>query len=423
MDEEGILPEALAAAAGSGAPRSWSLSPNLHNPTAILMPGAAARRHRRGGAASSTCCWSRTMSTARWSPTGRRRWLTLAPGAHALSRPACRSSWRPVCAWASSLGPRRLVREVAAAQRELSLGLPPLAASCSPARLRAGVVAEALRQQRLEMSERQQLARDAAGRPRAAHAADRAACLAAPAGALEQRRGGAGAGADRRAGDARRSGSSSAAARCPRGAADLALGAADPRPSARRAGADRRRAGARSAAVPRSAAWSSGSRPPVAAEKVERHSLGPGGGRWPGLRRRHGTGRPPARRDAVADQILRRHADPQQGELPGVDEQTAPVGRAGNQAVDRDQPGAVRRESSDLAPQSPPLRPRDGYAPSDRAHRRRRESAGRHEARDRARPDRPARAGQYATLRARASPRRAPGPARPPAPNPAPPVR
>ena len=51
------------------------------------------------------------------------------------------------------------MREVTAAQRELSLGHAPMAAELFARASRAGVVAEALRQQRLEMTERQHLAR------------------------------------------------------------------------------------------------------------------------------------------------------------------------------------------------------------------------------------------------------------------------
>ncbi|HEX6015112.1 MAG TPA: aminotransferase class I/II-fold pyridoxal phosphate-dependent enzyme, partial [Geminicoccaceae bacterium] len=57
-------------------------------------------------------------------------------------------------------GPADLVREVTAAQRELSLGHAPLAAELFARAHKAGVVAEALRQQRAEMSERQGLARE-----------------------------------------------------------------------------------------------------------------------------------------------------------------------------------------------------------------------------------------------------------------------
>jgi DNA-binding transcriptional MocR family regulator len=55
-------------------------------------------------------------------------------------------------------GPAGSVREVTAAQRELSLGQAPLAAELFARAQRAGVVADALRQQRAEMTERQRLA-------------------------------------------------------------------------------------------------------------------------------------------------------------------------------------------------------------------------------------------------------------------------
>ena len=38
MDELGLVPEALAAAARQRGARVLVVSPNLHNPTAILMP-------------------------------------------------------------------------------------------------------------------------------------------------------------------------------------------------------------------------------------------------------------------------------------------------------------------------------------------------------------------------------------------------
>jgi DNA-binding transcriptional MocR family regulator len=50
------------------------------------------------------------------------------------------------------------VRRVTTAQRELCLGLPPFSGELFARALRAGVVAESLRQQRLEMAERQVLA-------------------------------------------------------------------------------------------------------------------------------------------------------------------------------------------------------------------------------------------------------------------------
>jgi DNA-binding transcriptional MocR family regulator len=55
-------------------------------------------------------------------------------------------------------GPGELVRRVTTAQRELCLGLPPFSGELFARALRAGVVAESLRQQRLEMAERQVLA-------------------------------------------------------------------------------------------------------------------------------------------------------------------------------------------------------------------------------------------------------------------------
>ena len=119
--------------AAARAPGSWWSSPNLHNPTAILMPTEHAARRSSPWRASSICCWSRTTSTARWCRTGRRRWRPWRRSARSTS-PACRSSWHRVCGWASCIGPGNLVRQIVAAQRELSLGSCALwQASCSPA--------------------------------------------------------------------------------------------------------------------------------------------------------------------------------------------------------------------------------------------------------------------------------------------------
>ena len=53
----------------------------------------------------------------------------------------------------------------------------------------------------------------------------------------------------------------------------------------------------------------------------------------------------------MPDQVLGRSPDPEQGELPGIEQQPLPVGRALDHALDLDRPGAAFRERGDGAAQ------------------------------------------------------------------------
>jgi DNA-binding transcriptional MocR family regulator len=158
MDEHGIVPEALTAAARHRGARALVLSPNLHNPTGILMP--AERREAIAGTARELDLL--LVEDDVYGPLVPERPPALA--ALAPERTLYLSSVSKFLAPGLRLGflhgPAELVREVTAAQRELSLGHAPLAAELFARAHKAGVVAEALRQQRAEMAERQGLARE-----------------------------------------------------------------------------------------------------------------------------------------------------------------------------------------------------------------------------------------------------------------------
>lgn len=156
MDEDGLLPEALASAARHTGARVVVLSPNLQNPTASLMP----RGRREAIAEVARSADLLLIEDDVYGPLVPDRpagFAELAP-----ERTVHLSSVSKFLAPGLRLGflhgPASLVREITAAQRELSLGHTPLAAELFARAHRAGVVAEALRQQRLEMTERQRLA-------------------------------------------------------------------------------------------------------------------------------------------------------------------------------------------------------------------------------------------------------------------------
>lgn len=173
LDGDGIVPEALAAAARHTGARLAVVSLNLHNPTAVRTP--AARREALAAVARSADLLlieddvygplvdDRPPSLASLAPE-RTVYLTsvskfLAPGLRL----------------GFLHGPAPLAREIVGAQRELSLGHAPLGAELFARAQRAGIVAEAMRQQRAEMAERQRLAArllaplDSRGQPAALH--------------------------------------------------------------------------------------------------------------------------------------------------------------------------------------------------------------------------------------------------------------
>ena len=158
MDEQGLVPEALAGAARHRGAKLLILSPSLQNPTAILMP--CERREAIAAAARQLDLLvveddvygplipDRPPAIASLAPE-RTLYLTslskfLAPGLRL----------------GFAQGPAEFVRAVVSAQRDLSLGFPPLSGELFARALKAGVVAEALRQQRLEMEERQRITAD-----------------------------------------------------------------------------------------------------------------------------------------------------------------------------------------------------------------------------------------------------------------------
>ena len=156
MDEHGIVPEALAAAVRQRGARLLVLSPTLHNPTAILTP--LARREAIVAAARELDLV--LVEDDVYGPLVPDRppaFVTLAPE-RTLYVSSLSKFLAPGLRLGFACGPVELVRAVTAAQRDLSLGHAPLAAELFARALRAGAVAEALRQQRLEMGERQQLA-------------------------------------------------------------------------------------------------------------------------------------------------------------------------------------------------------------------------------------------------------------------------
>jgi DNA-binding transcriptional MocR family regulator len=158
MDEHGLLPEAVLAAARHTGAKALVLSPNLHNPTAAFMP--AERRAALVAAAREAELV--LIEDDVYGPLVADRppaVATLAPE-RTLHLTSVSKFLAPGLRLGFLHGPAGLVREVTAVQGELSLGHAPFAAELFVQAHRAGVVAEALRQQRLEMAGRQALARE-----------------------------------------------------------------------------------------------------------------------------------------------------------------------------------------------------------------------------------------------------------------------
>ncbi len=156
MDEEGVLPDALAAVVRQRGAKILVLSPTIQNPTAALMP--QARREELTEVARSLDLL--LIEDDVYGPLVSDR-----PSAMAVLAPertiylgSVSKFLAPGLRLGFAAGPLASMRAVAAAQRELCLGLPPFSGEIFTRGLRAGVVAEALRQQRLEMSARQELA-------------------------------------------------------------------------------------------------------------------------------------------------------------------------------------------------------------------------------------------------------------------------
>ena len=156
MDEDGLLPEALAAAARHSGARLVVLSPNLHNPTTIHTP-LARREALVEVARAADLLLVEDDVYGPLLPDRPPALASLAPE-RTIHLSSMSKFLAPGLRLGLLLGPPDLVRLATAAQRDLSLGLAPLAGELFARAQRAGVVAEALRQQRLEIAERQELA-------------------------------------------------------------------------------------------------------------------------------------------------------------------------------------------------------------------------------------------------------------------------
>jgi DNA-binding transcriptional MocR family regulator len=156
MDEQGIVPDALAAAARQRGARVLVLCPTLQNPTASLSP--LARREAIAAVARNLDLL--LVEDEVYGPLVPDRppaLATLAPE-RTIHLTSLSKFLAPGLRLGFAYGPAELVQAVTAAQRDLSLGHAPLAGELFSRALGAGAVHEALRQQRLEMAERQGLA-------------------------------------------------------------------------------------------------------------------------------------------------------------------------------------------------------------------------------------------------------------------------
>lgn len=156
MDEDGMLPDALAAAARQRGAKIVIMSPTIQNPSTVLTP-AARREALAAVARSHDLLLIEDEVYGPLVPDRPPAMASLAPE-RTLFLSSVSKFLAPGLRLGFATGPADLVRAVTAAQRELCLGLPPFSGELFARALRAGVVAEALRQQRLEMAERQELA-------------------------------------------------------------------------------------------------------------------------------------------------------------------------------------------------------------------------------------------------------------------------
>lgn len=155
LDGDGMVPDALAAAARHTGARVVVLSPSLHNPTAITM--STERR-----AALVTVAREHDLLLIEddvYGPLVPDRppaLIALAPE-RTLHLTSLSKFLAPGLRLGFLHGPVTIVREVIAVQRALSLGLTPLAAELFLHCQRAGVVVAALREQQAELVVRQRL--------------------------------------------------------------------------------------------------------------------------------------------------------------------------------------------------------------------------------------------------------------------------
>ena len=138
IDEDGILPEALAAAARQRGAKLLITSPNLHNPTAILTP--LARREAIAAVARELDL--QLVEDDVYGPLLPERPPALA--ALAPERTLYLTSVSKFLAPGLRLGivhgPNSLVRPLVAAQRELSLGLAPFSGELFARAHKAGLL-------------------------------------------------------------------------------------------------------------------------------------------------------------------------------------------------------------------------------------------------------------------------------------------
>lgn len=156
LDEHGLVPEALAAVARQTGARVVVVSPNLHNPTASFMP--EARRRELAALAERLDLF--LIEDDVYGPLVPERPVPLAglAPARTVHLTSLSKFLAPGMRLGFLHGPPALVQEIVATQRDMSLGYAPLSAELFMHALRAGVVTEALQQQRREMMERQALA-------------------------------------------------------------------------------------------------------------------------------------------------------------------------------------------------------------------------------------------------------------------------
>ncbi len=156
MDDDGIIPEALTAAIRLRGARLLVLSPTLHNPTAVLTP-LARREAIVAVAREHDLVMIEDDVYGPLVPDRPPPLAVLAPE-RTVHLTSLSKFLAPGLRLGFASGPAELVQAMTAAQRDLSLGHAPLSGELFARALAAGTVAEALRQQRLEMAERQELA-------------------------------------------------------------------------------------------------------------------------------------------------------------------------------------------------------------------------------------------------------------------------
>jgi DNA-binding transcriptional MocR family regulator len=158
IDEDGIVPEALMAAARQRGAKLLITSPSLHNPTAVLTP--LARREAIVAVARELDL--QLVEDDVYGPLVPERPPALASLApeRTLYLTSVSKFVAPGLRLGIAHGPNSLVRPLIAAQRELSLGHAPFSGELFARAQRSGLLDDALDQQRAEMQQRQLMAAD-----------------------------------------------------------------------------------------------------------------------------------------------------------------------------------------------------------------------------------------------------------------------